>query len=282
MSHTVIDSHHHFWQLSRGDYQWLTPALTQLYRDYLPEDYTQAASLHKPAQTVLVQAAATDAETDFMLALAKNSAVIGGVVGWIDWTLSEQQVCQRLSILCEQQKFKGVRPMLQDIEDVEWILNPAFAPIFKQLETRGLTFDALVKTEHLKSIKKIAQQYPQLNIVIDHCAKPDIANNEFQTWATALSTFKTCSNVYIKLSGLTTEATSEQTEVVNFIHYLQIVTEIFGSSRMMWGSDWPVVNINSSYTDWYSLTEQLTADWCAEDKQNLWSNTAKAFYKLVS
>lgn len=282
MSQKFIDSHHHFWQLSRGDYQWLTPELTALYRDYLPEDYNQAVNQHAPAHSVLIQAAATDAETDFMLALATHSDVVAGVVGWIDWTLPQQQVCQRLLALSENKKFKGVRPMLQDIDDPEWILNPSFEPIFNQLATLGLTFDALVKTEHLMSIYTIAQQYPQLKIVIDHCAKPDIANDDFDTWASAISTFKHCDNVYIKVSGLTTEASSEQSEAENYIQYLQFVTDIFGSSRMMWGSDWPVVNINSNYADWYSLTQQLLAKWCEKDKQNFWYETAKVFYKLAS
>jgi len=282
MSHILIDSHQHFWQLNRGDYHWLTPQLTSLYRDYLPHDYEQAAKQHMPTQSVLVQAAATDDETDFMLALAEENRFIAGVVGWVDWTLPEQVVCKRLLALSRHHKFKGVRPMLQDIDDVDWILTPSFEPIFSQLATLGLTFDALVTTKHLANIRKIAQRYPQLHIVIDHCAKPNIAKSEFAAWSDALNNFKELDNVYIKVSGLTTEASSEQIDASDFVPYLKSVTDIFGSSRMMWGSDWPVVNTNSSYADWFSLSSQLVADWQEKDKQNLWSNTAEAFYKLVN
>jgi L-fuconolactonase len=276
----IIDSHHHLWQLSRGDYKWLTPDLTKLYRDFDTVDYLQVSQSSPVAESILVQAADTDAETDFLLQQADDNDFIVGVVGWIDMEASIEQSCQRLNSLAVNFKFKGIRPMLQDIDDIDWILNSAFAPVFECLINLNLTFDALIKTEHLTNIYLLATQYPELNIVIDHCAKPDIANQEFDTWASALEMFENCRNVYIKVSGLPTEASINQNDVSYFEKYFDHVYQVFGADRMMWGSDWPVVNLNSNYLDWFSKSKQLIMNLSSQDQQAIWSGTATKFYRL--
>lgn len=277
---TTIDSHQHFWQLSRGDYGWLTPELTALYKDYLPSDFLHVSKGLNVSNTVLVQAAATNEETDFMLQLADNNEFILGVVGWIDFAAKTEDVCQRLETLAANPKFKGVRPMLQDIDDTDWILSPAFAPIFEQLSKLNLTFDALVFTKHLANIETIANTYPELKIVIDHCAKPNIAQGELALWGDAIEQFTEMGNVYIKVSGLPTEASKEQQASIDFEPYFDHVYQVFGASRMMWGSDWPVVNINSDYVSWLTVCKQLTANWTSKDKQELYQSTAIHFYGL--
>lgn len=277
---TTIDSHQHFWQLNRGDYGWLTPELTSLYKDYLPADLLHVSKGLNVSNTVLVQAAATNEETDFMLQLADSNEFILGVVGWIDFEANTEEVCQRLEILASNPKFKGVRPMLQDIDDTDWILTPEFAPIFKQLIKLNLTFDALVFTKHLANIETIANTYPELKIVIDHCAKPNIAQGELASWAEAIERFAELSNVYIKVSGLPTEASKQQQASIDFEPYFEHVHQVFGANRMMWGSDWPVVNINSDYASWLTVSKGLTANWTAEDKEYLYQSTVTRFYNL--
>lgn len=276
----IIDSHHHLWRLSRGDYRWLTPELSTLYRDFEVSDYRQVASPNVVSASVLVQAADSDDETDFMLQQANDNDVIAGVVGWVDMTAPSDDVCQRLEHLATHSKFKGIRPMLQDIEDVDWILTPDFAAIFDCLSELKLTFDALVKIEHLANIHVLASQYPDLKIVIDHCAKPDIANNMFDNWASQIAVFAPLKNVYIKWSGLPTEASTTQNNAAGFQQYFDHVYRVFGANRMMWGSDWPVVNLNSNYADWLANSQQLTAGLSAQEQEAIWANTAIQFYQL--
>lgn len=276
----IIDSHQHFWKMSRGDYDWLTPELTKLYKDFLPSDYLEEIKNLRISKTVLVQASATEEETEFMLQLSKDHEFIAGVVGWIDFEGDPIAACRRLDLFSQSPFFKGIRPMLQDIEDVDWILNPEFGPIFERLIELDLTFDALVFTEHLDNIFFLANRYPGLKIVIDHCAKPDIANQKYDQWAQKLEMFKGLENVFLKVSGLPTEASESQQESTYFQRYINHVYQIFGSKRMMWGSDWPVVNINSDFSQWLQLTTELISDWSLDEIEDLFVRSASKFYSL--
>lgn len=277
----IIDSHQHFWQLSRGDYDWLTPSLDKLYQDFLPANYRQITS-GKVSQTVLVQAAATEQETQFMFQLADQHPFIAGVVGWVDMEQAASQVCQRLEEFSQHKAFKGIRPMLQDIDDVDWILNPAFKSIFEHLVKLNLTFDALVHTAHLENIYFLASRHPKLNIVIDHCAKPNISKQQFDLWAERIAMFESTSNVFVKISGLPTEASANQQQAEHFKSYFEHIYRIFGANRMMWGSDWPVVNINSSFNSWLAISKELSIELSSAEQQDLFVNTAQRFYSLTN
>ncbi|MGJ8679353.1 amidohydrolase family protein [Paraglaciecola sp.] len=276
----IVDSHLHFWQLSRKDYFWLSAELGDLYQDFLPKDWQQTTLGLSVNKAVVVQAAQTDAETDFLLALATENKVIAGVVGWVNMLDSPLLVANRLLMLAGNTAFKGIRPMLQDIEDINWILKPNFEPIFELLVEHQLTFDALVRREHLSAIFAIAKKYPGLNIVINHCAKPSISQNEFELWAKALSVFSELSNVYVKVSGLPTEASKTQQNIIYFTRYFEHVLSVFGVRRMMWGSDWPVVNLNSSYKNWFELSQRLVSELALDEQSRFWSGTASEFYRL--
>lgn len=280
----VVDSHQHTWVLDKGYYDWLTPDISALYHDFTINDYQQVATASLGSKTVintiLVQASTADAETDYMLKQATNNPLIAGVVGWVDFEKDSQQVCERLVTLAANNTFKGVRPMLQDIEDLNWVLSPSFSPIFRQLIALNLSFDALCRVEHLPNILLLAKQYPDLSIVIDHCAKPNISESEIAVWSTAISAFKDLPNVFVKVSGLTLEASPKQQDSKSFTPYFNLVHQAFGANRMMWGSDWPVVNINNNYSTWLQISEQLVEQWNKTDKERFWSGTAKEFYKI--
>lgn len=274
----IIDSHQHFWRLGRGDYSWLTPDLGSLYRDFAPQDYLLASQTHQPKHTVLVQAATSDAETDYMLKLAQDHKFIAGVVAWVEF--SSDSVLERLDDLAQNPYVKGIRPMLQDIEDTNWILNPEYSPIFDKLIDLNLSFDALIQVRHLDVIDQLAGQYPALKFIVDHCAKPDIASGVISGWQKGIEALAKHSNLVVKFSGLPTEANPTQQSVSDYQSYFKIVFEAFGSKRLLWGSDWPVVNINSSYLDWLNICKRLTQSLSAKEQQDFWAGNAKRIYAL--
>ena len=176
-----IDAHQHFWSLDRGDYHWLTLDMALLYRDFGPAELAPFLQRHGIGGTVLVQAAATVAETEYMLAIAAETDFVKGVVGWIDFESTTGPA--EIDRLAEHPKLKGLRPMIQDIPDPEWMLRAAVGPAVAHLQHLGLSFDALVKPRHLEPLRRFLRLYPELGIVIDHGAKPDIAGGQFEDWA---------------------------------------------------------------------------------------------------
>ena len=274
----IIDSHQHFWLLERGDYHWLTPELNGIYRDFMPADLACEISAANVAATVLVQAAATDEETDFMLSLAASTPFIAGVVGWLDF--ESAQVEQRLVQLAGNPLFKGVRPMLQLIPEPDWVLNPDFDPLFKLLVEYGLSFDALVTEIHLPFISELASRYPELNIVIDHCAKPMLRTGELRNWLGKTAALAVHRNIWVKLSGLLTEAKAGIVSEQLLAPCIQHLLTHFGCHRVMWGSDWPVVQLNGNYQYWLQLTQSLLAELEPDAAQRVMAGSAMECYRI--
>ncbi|MDO6487563.1 amidohydrolase family protein [Colwellia sp. 6_MG-2023] len=272
-----IDSHQHFWQLSRGDYDWLTPELALLYKDFLPSDLSPVLEECDVNNTILVQAAPTVEETEFMLKLADNTDFILGVVGWVD--MESDKAISQLESFSQNPLFKGIRPMLQDIEDVNWMLKPELASVFEYLIDKGLTFDALVLPKHLDALYLLLKKYSDLKVVIDHGAKPPIEKGLSQEWFEKMSLIASETRAYCKLSGLVTEAghNPHLDRIAPYIEYLLIC---FGPERLMWGSDWPVVNLSSSYQFWLNQAEELIAPLSKNEQQLILADNAKNFYQL--
>jgi L-fuconolactonase len=245
-----IDAHQHFWRLQRDDYGWLTPELTTLYKDFEPKDLAPLLKQHNIDGTVLVQAAPTDAETDFLLQLSEQNDSIKGVIGWVDF--DDVKASQRISTLAKHPKLVGLRPMIQDIDDVDWMLRPNVAKALQTLSNEGLVFDALVMPKHLNNLKQVIDQNPSLTIVINHAAKPNIKDQEFTQWHADISVFRDYQRVSCKLSGLVTEA-KEHWQAEDLSPYIDTLFEVFGDQRILWGSDWPVCLLASSYDEWFNL-----------------------------
>lgn len=250
-----IDAHHHLWQIGRNDQSWPTPDLTEICRDFGTDDLRAVASACGISGTVLVQSQPSETDTLWMLALARAEPLILGVVGWTDFL--SPKAPERITWLTNQPKLKGLRPMLQGLDD-DWILQDAAQPALKLMAERGLTFDALVYTRHLPAITKIAQAYPDLAIIIDHGAKPPIAAadpGQTQAWRDAIARAGQQPNIACKLSGLLTEAGPDQSSDA-LTPYADHLLAVFGPERLMWGSDWPVVLLKDSYNAWldWSLT----------------------------
>lgn len=270
-----IDAHQHFWKLDRGDYGWLTPDLDLLYRDFLPDDLKPILDGSGIDGTVLVQAADSDAETDFMLDLAATHDWILGVVGWV--SLSSDTAIDRLTILSRNRKFCGVRPMLQDIAQTDWVLDPANHAALTCLSNNDVAFDALIQPRHFAVIDTLAARYPELKIVIDHGAKPDIANHMWDDWKAGLDQLALHENCFCKLSGLATETSPQQT-LTDTARYGMHVLETFGPHRTIWGSDWPVCTLRTSIDEWKKLCERLVGPLSIAERDAVFGDTATMVY----
>ncbi len=271
-----VDAHHHVWQLARGDYGWLTPDLP-IYRDYGLADLRRL--LDETSVTILVQAAPTQAETAFMLDVARGSGgLVRGVVGWAD--LVAEDAPDRVAAMAGDKLLKGLRPMLQDIAETEWILRAEMQPALRAMVSAGLRFDALIQPRHLGVLLRLCERHPELRVVIDHGAKPDVAGGVFEPWAAEIALVARETSAVCKLSGLVTEARRDW-RVDDLRPYVEHLIWVFGPSRLMWGSDWPVVELAGGYARWRQATIALLARLSSADRDAILGGTALGFYGLV-
>lgn len=273
----VIDAHVHLWDPARGDYSWLTSAIPELYRRFDKQDLRPLLDVAGVDGVVLVQAAPTAAESDYLLSITEHAPWIAGVVGWVDFDAREveDEVARRAA----QRKFVGVRPMLQDISDADWIVAPERARALSALASHELVFDALIRPEHMSRIEAIARRHPDLSIVIDHAAKPVIANTVDASWHDGLSALAACPNITCKLSGLLTQL-EPATDRAKVLDCSRIVIETFGAARVIWGSDWPVLTLAASYDEWGALTHEALEALSASDRDAVMGGNAARIYQL--
>ena len=274
---SIIDAHVHLWDPARGDYGWLTPALPTLYRRIDEQELHGQLTRAGVNGAVLVQAAPTEAESDYLLSIAERTPWVRAVVGWID--LDAPDVEQRIAQRARQAKFVGVRPMLQDLDDVDWILHPSRSRALSALASHGLVFDALIKPVHMSRIEQLARRYPDLSIVIDHAAKPTIGNEVSRSWQESLRALASYPNVVCKLSGLLTELTPGA-EPSNVLGCAEVVLQLFGPSRVLWGSDWPVLTLASTYDQWYALTQRALRSLSEADRNAVTGGNAARIYRM--
>ena len=272
-----IDAHFHCWQLARGDYGWLTPALAPLYRDVTVGDWQAQSAPHGVTGGVLVQAAPTEAETAFLLAQADAHPAVLGVVGWAD--LAAGDAPARIEQLARHPRLKGLRPMLQDLPDAAWILRPALTPALQAMADCHLVLDALVKPVHLPHLLTLAQRHPDLRIVIDHAGKPDIAGAQWQPWADGMARLASQTPVFCKLSGLLTEA-GPAPEPGAVQPWAAHVLACFGANRLVWGSDWPVLELAGRFGPWFAETRQSLAALSPQAQHAVMEGNARRLYRL--
>ena len=272
----LTDAHVHYWQVSRGDYAWMTPDLP-IHRDFLPADGAPLFDAAGIGGVVLVQAADTEAETRFMLSLAQTDRRVRGVVGWTD--MEAPDAPDRLAALARDPLLRGIRPMWQDIPEDDWFLRPRQDAAYRAVVELGLTFDALARVRHLPLMPKLVERHPRLPLVIDHAAKPEIAEGRFDAWRGGMAVLASFPHVRCKLSGLVTEA-APGAPPARFAPYVEALLELFGPQRLMFGSDWPVVTTRCPYAAWWSLARQLTAHLPEADRDALFGGTATGFYGL--
>jgi L-fuconolactonase len=277
-----IDAHMHYWRLGRSDYAWMRPQHAAIQRNFLPADLEPQLAASGIDGTILVQADATARETDFLLEIAGTSPSVLGVVGWIDFTAPN--AVSEVERRAEQKKIRGLRPMLEFIEDPEWILQPDFAPVFVAMLRCGLSFDALVHPQHLQALDMLACRYPDLPIVIDHGAKPKIAAwrndaHALQSWMQDMKRMAGHPQVCCKLSGLLTEA-GPQWQPADLLPAIRILLDLFGPTRLIWGSDWPVMTLAGQYGDWIALTDRALDGLSDTERDLIYRKNALSFYRL--
>lgn len=272
----MIDAHQHFWAPARGDYLWMEgPAAAPIRRDVHPKDFEPHRKAHGIDKTVLVQAAATTEETEYMLGIADATEWVAKVVGWIDF--EKPSDAKQLERLAKHRKFAGVRPMIQDIADPDWMHRTDVQWGYQAVIDLDLTFDALGYPIHLDNFLKLFERYPKMRTVVDHCMKPVIRDGAFEAWAAKIEKIARRTPVFCKLSGLATEAKPGWT-VDTLRPYAEHVISVFGPGRVMWGSDWPVVELNGSYDGWRQAAETIVGN--RAGKEEIFGGTAARFYRI--
>lgn len=252
----IVDTHQHFWDPARGDYGWLTPD-NPIHRVYATADLRPLLVQTGVDATILVQAAPTPAETDYMLGIAERAKFILGVVGWID--LLAGDAVSEVRRRAENALFLGVRPMLQDIADPEWILQRALEPALNAIAAEGLVFDALILSHQLGVITELARRHPQLSIVLDHAAKPKLGNADAMVqWARDIESLAQLPNVTCKFSGMLTELGPDAGRD-DIMAAVAVLFDAFGPQRLLWGSDWPVLTLAGDYQAWFELAREAIA-----------------------
>jgi len=247
----IVDAHRHYWDPSRLDYAWLADAPAALRRAFLPGDLPANADA-----CILVQAAPDEAETRFLFELAREMPGVIGVVGWVD--LESPDVEARLDRLIADGGglLRGVRPMVQDIPDTNWLASSSLDAAFELITERGLVFDALVDARHLRALYERLGKHPGLRTVIDHAAKPGIAADGFAEWSGAIARLAQMPDVYCKFSGLLT-LTGPSADPRALEPYVAHLFETFGAGRLVWGSDWPVLTTHATYGAWKTCASEL-------------------------
>lgn len=274
----MIDSHQHFWQVGRFDYPWMKSDNAVLYRDYLPAQLEPVLRANGVEKTVLVQASNSVAESRWLLQLADENSFIAGVVGWVD--LMSLETASQLEELTAHPKFKGVRHLVESEPEDDWLVHGEVINGLKLLAAFDLSFDLLVHARHLKYARQVAEECPELSLVIDHLAKPPIARGEFDEWARELRPLAAYPNVYCKMSGLVTEANWVTWTPDDLRPYVDYGLELFGVERLLFGSDYPVCLLAASYERVLESFQELLKGLSTDDRGRIFGGNAARFYRL--
>ena len=275
-----IDAHLHFWRLARGDYSWLGPEYGRLYQDFLPEQIASELSECGVERVVVVQAAPTEEETRYLFELAKRHPFIAGVIGWVDFGAAD--VAERIEGLVRDGEgiLKGLRPMVQDIADPQWLAGPQLDRAFQTMIERDLVFDALVTPRLLPVLAERMARHPGLRAVLDHAAKPDVAGAALDSWSRDIDRIAQQTSALCKLSGLLTEglrkpSLQELDPVVGFL------VRTFGPQRLCWGSDWPVLTLRGQYAEWLRMARTLVDKHAPGCEAQVFGANAARLYRLI-
>lgn len=273
----IIDAHVHFWKFDRQRDTWIKKNMEVLKQDYLPPLLEGTLKRNGVNGCVAIQADQSELETHFLVELAKSYPIIKGVVGWVD--LGNKNAADRLAYFSQYPVIKGWRHIVQAESD-DFLLDTAFQDGISLLAGYNYTYDILIYPRQLKAALAFAGRFPGQKLIIDHCAKPDIANKEFDQWAALMKELAKHPHVHCKLSGLFTEAKWKHWSPGEFYPYLDTVFEAFGTDRLIFGSDWPVILLSGMYVQWRSLLAKYMENFDREDKMKVFSQNAVQFYNL--
>jgi L-fuconolactonase len=278
-----IDAHHHLWRYNPDEFGWINEQMGVLRRDFLPHHLKPLIDRAGIAGAIAVQARQTLKETNWLLNSAEAAALgnttwMKGVVGWAP--MAAPDFPETLAGLRKHSKLKGLRHIIQDEPDDQFILRPAFSRGIRALRDTGLVYDILIQARHLPQTVRFVDMHSDQSFVLDHCAKPPIATGQIEPWSTHMRELAKRPNVCCKLSGLVTEADWQRWTPATLEPYWRLVLDAFGPSRLLFGSDWPVGLLASSYQRWVDTVTEWIAPLSESERNAIWGGTASRIYSL--
>ena len=274
-----IDAHHHLWNYDPVEYDWIDDSMAVLKKDFLIKDLEKALHLNGFSSSIVVQARQSMEETLWLLTLAEHTDLIKGVVGWID--LQSDTLAQQLDELAKHKKLVGFRHVLQGEADPKFMQNPDFIRGLKMIADRDYRYDLLIFASQLSAAAEMLEQVPNLHVVIDHIAKPNIkSRNDFDSWQQGMAVLAHKENCYCKLSGMVTEADWLNWQSDDFHPFMQTVWDLFGQNRIMFGSDWPVCLVAAEYSEVKALVLDFINKNSPHTKDLILGQNAQKFYQL--
>jgi L-fuconolactonase len=273
-----IDSHQHFWIYTEKEYSWINKQMGILKKDFLPKDLETELQLEEFDGSIAVQARQTYEETKWLLQLAESNNFIKGVVGWVE--LCSPDIRSRLVELASFPKFAGVRHVVHDEPDNDFILRKDFQNGIGCLKEFNLSYDILILPRHLKNTIQIVKQFPEQTFILDHIAKPNIREKFLSPWKEDIRQLAMFHNVFCKLSGMVTEADWANWKDIDFKIYLDVIVEAFGTNRLMIGSDWPVCMIAGSYSNVMGIVKNYFSGFPETEKKQVMGLNALRAYNI--
>jgi L-fuconolactonase len=275
----MIDAHVHFWKYNPIKDAWITDEMGLLQRNFFPQDLQPVLHENGVTGIIAVQADQSENETDFLLQLANKNPFIKGIVGWVD--LQNKNVEDKLLYWSEYPVVKGFRHIVQAESD-GFLRKEAFVNGIKLLKSFDFTYDILIYPNQLKEAIQFVNKFSNQKFILDHCAKPCIRDQKINEWKIEIKEIAKNENVYCKVSGLVTEAKWNEWKTEDLYPYLDVVFESFGTDRILFGSDWPVMLLSSTYNKWKNLLEKYMLQFSDEEKQKVFDTNAIKFYNLNS
>ena len=273
----MIDAHVHFWKYNKVKDAWINEEMKTLQQDFLPHQLEPLLLENGVKGIVAVQADQSENETEFLVGLANENSTIKGLVGWVD--LQNEQVEERLEYFSQFNIIKGFRHIVQAEPD-GFLLNKNFLKGIQLLQRFGFTYDILIHHKQLPEAIEFVDKFPGQKMIIDHCAKPEVKNKKIGEWGKLMKEIAQHKNVYCKLSGLMTEANWNEWDEVDFYPFLDVVFESFGTERLVFGSDWPVMLLSGTYAKWRQIIENYMSAFSPGEKQKVFGQNAIEFYHL--
>ena len=273
----IIDAHHHLWLYNLVDYEWMDESMEVLKRDYTPADLEKEMGKSGVDGTVVVQARQLIEETTWLLEMAEQNSFIKGVVGWLD--LQSDELRSQLDLFASHPKLVGVRHVIHDEPDDDFMLRPAFVKGIELLQNYNLTYDLLLFPKHLDRALELVNMFPEQRFVLDHISKPFIKAGILEPWKGDMEALASQANVWCKISGMVTEADLNKWKYQDFVPFMQSVVEAFGTDRIMLGSDWPVCLLAGTYSKVYQLVYNFTKTLSTFEQEAIFGNNAFRFYQ---
>lgn len=279
MADVVVDSHQHFWDIGRFEYPWMGPEVAPIAKTFMPPDLAPTLAGLGIDKTVLVQARSALEETTWFLELATEYDFIAGVVGWVD--LLDPNLPRVLDHLLGHPKFKGVRHQVHDEPDEAWMVRDDVLLGLRELAKRDIPYDLLLRPPHLKYVPRVVDRLPNLPLVVDHIAKPEIAHGTIDEWARDMERVAAIPHIYCKVSGMITEADWDSWTPADLRPYGEVVVEQFGYDRLMFGSDWPVCLLAGAYRQVWDAAHTTVGPLSDDAHAKVFGRNAATFYKLT-